>query len=135
MTLDEERVSEANTDADLVDEGSLGTLLEMWIDEDEKGVAVDGEMELDTAGARVAEERMTELERTELLDATEEDEADADVLRTWTELLEAETELLETWAELLETTTGLFEACTELLEVVLVGYGGLLTLYPELPDT
>jgi len=36
---------------------------------------------------------------------------------------------------LLETTTGLFEACTELLEVVLVGYGGLLTLYPELPDT
>jgi len=39
-------------------------------------------MELDTAGARVAEERVTALERTVLLDATEEDEADTDVLRT-----------------------------------------------------
>ena len=128
MTLDEERVSEANTDAELVEEGSLEALLEMWTDEDEKGVAVDGEMELDTAGARVAEERVTELEKTELLDATEEEGAETDVLRTWTELLEAETELLETWAELLETTTGLPEAYTKLLEVVLVGYAGLLTL-------
>jgi hypothetical protein len=43
----------------------------------------------------VAEERVTELERAELLGAVEEDEGETDVLRTWIELLEAVTELLE----------------------------------------